>query len=277
MFFKANIKDIVLDFRTYLDPFRFIKDLTDKADLEPHGGRGYEPWGGPGGFADPASNRIVGTDGGEKIYGTERRDVIEAKGGDDTVIASSGDDVVFAGKGNDVIFGHTGNDWLSGGSGNDIIHAGGDGWQNLLNGGPGRELLYGSTYVGVQDIFQFTLASDSGIGSSSDDVFGFRSGEDKIHLAFDSDEFKPGHQSDFYIVYDEEDAGTAGSIWIDGNYGHVGETHYTSNFRLYGHINNDGTPDFEIKFSDHTTDNETEWWDTARQPEEFINISDFIF
>jgi len=213
---------------------------------------------------------------GEVIHGTERRDIIEAKGGGDTVYADAGDDVVFGGAGHDRIFGDDGNDWLSGGSGNDWLYAGGDGWQNILNGGPGADLLYGADFVGVQDVFQFTLASDSETHPDTDIIHGFRSGEDKVHLAFDSDDFKPGHQSDFHFV-EQKDAGTAGTIWVEGFYQSAGDADLTMQFRLYGHTNNDGEVDFEIAFADNFSDNETEWWQTARQPEELINISDFIF
>lgn len=257
---------------------QYIKDLIiadrggSKGGVDPEA-----PWGGPGGFADPSSNRIVGTDNDDTIYGTERRDVIEAKDGNDTVYALGGDDVVFGGRDDDVIHGGDGNDWLSGGSGRDSLYAGGDGWQNILNGGPGVDRLHGSEFVGVQDIFQFTLASDSVSHPDTDTILGFRKGEDKIHLAFDSDDFKPGHQSDFHFV-DEEDAGTAGTMWIEGFYGDFGTgVSYTSFFRLYGHTNNDGVPDFEIVFQDNFNDNEDDWWNGVQYPDDLISINDFIF
>lgn len=260
---------------------QLIKDLTtgDRGDSKGGGADPEAPWGGPGAFADPSSNRIVGTNEGDHLVGTERRDVIEAKDGDDTVYALAGDDVVFGGRGDDFIYGGTGNDWLSGGSGLDFLYAGGDGWQNILNGGPGRDYLYGSDFVGVQDIFQFTLASDSVGHPDTDLIHGFRSGEDKIHLAFDSDDFKPGHQTDFFFVDDKEDAGTAGSMWIEGFYADfgTGEHFYTSHFRLYGHTNNDGAPDFEIVFDDNSSDNEDDWWNDVQYPKDLISMSDFIF
>lgn len=235
---------------------------------------------GPGDLADPASNQICGTDNDDVINGTDRRDVIYAKDGDDTVSAKKGDDVVFGGRGDDVIFGGEGNDWLSGGSGDDRIYAGGDGWQNILNGGAGQDDLYGAQYKGVQDIFQFTRAKDSA-GDAYDTIWGFRTGEDKIHLPFDSDRFKPGHQSDFVLV-DEEDAGTAGTMYIQDDWyqsftGPDGTgTFWLYRFMLHGHIDNDGIADFSIMFDDSPTDNDPDWG-SETLAEDMLVQSDFLF
>lgn len=273
-----------------------IEDLSaPDPELDFHGGSSSHRHDGPGGYADPSANQICGTRNDDYIDGTEKRDVIDAKRGDDTVYGhdgndtafgregadylngGKGDDLLWGGQDNDTLVGGEGNDSLSGGSGNDNLYAGGDGWQNILNGGPGTDRLHGSEYVGVRDVFQFTLASDSVSHPNTDTILGFRTNEDKIHLAFDSDEFKPGHQTDFHFV-DKEDAGTAGTMWVEGFYTDFGTgVSFTSFFRLYGHTNNDGIPDFEIKFEDNFNDNEDDWWQVVRTPDELIDINDFIF
>lgn len=232
--------------------------------------------GGPGSFADPAANRIDGTDRGETIYGTDRRDVIKAGSGGDRIEARGGNDTVFGERGNDNIHGGDGNDMLSGGPGNDYIHAGDDGWQNILNGGRGIDTMVGATYKNVTDIFQFTQDKDAPHSANPDAIdwiHDFRQDEDFIHLAFDANPFMPGHQ-EFQFV-DEDDAGTAGTIWFDKQSGTAAYDEGLVDLILHGHTDNDGQIDFSIGVSVWVDKDEVNVYDAdaayqALGPDHFI-------
>lgn len=220
----------------------------------------------PNSFVDVSGHRITGTDQSEIIYGIDTRDVIEAGRGNDTVYAGDGNDAVFGGKGhdwielgdgddiaygglgNDVIIGGNGNDLLSGGPGNDILHAGEDGWLNILNGGRDHDTMTGSTHIGVTDIFQFTEAEDApapGAWDMMDQINNFRDGEDLIWLVFDANAYEPGHQGFEFVA--EEDAGEAGTIWLDTTSAFNAGAEALLTVILRGHTDNDGTEDFFFK------------------------------
>ena len=209
-----------------------------------HGGR----TGAPGSFADVSANRINGSDRSETITGTENRDVIKAGRGDDIVNAGDGNDTVFGEKGNDTINGGNGNDYLSGGPGNDVLYAGDDGWLNILNGGPGRDTMWGATFENVIDVFQFTEDTDAAPSLNPDAVdriYDFRDGEDLIHLAFDANPFMPGDQE--FIFVQQDDAGTAGTIWFDTLNGGSSGGEGWIDVMIHGHTDNDGIADFSIR------------------------------
>ncbi len=267
------------------DPFLFeattdIFVLRGSGDDETHDGhRGHAPpLPDDPAFADPSGNPICGTREGDVIDGTERRDVIDAKEGSDTIYAKGGDDTVFGRRGNDTIYGGDGNDRLSGGPGKDVIYAGGDGYENIVNGGAGADDLYGAEYVNVRDIFQFTLAKETA-PDAYDTVYGFRTGEDKIHLAFPANDFNPAI-TDFELV-DEDDAGTAGTMWIQDDWyqnsvGQDQQTWWIYHFFLHGHTDNDGDIDFSIRFERNWNDNDADWG-IETLAEDMLKQSDFIF
>lgn len=225
------------------------------------------------GFADPSANNIWGTREDDEIYGTERRDVIDAKEGDDKIYALGGDDTVFGRKGDDTINGGNGNDKLSGGPGKDKIYAGDDGWLNILNGGAGADELKGAKFANVTDVFQFTLASETSV-NDRDTVRDFYTGEDYIHLAFDGNIYQPGMQG--LTLVDEEDAGSAGTMYIGDQYiTDIYGTPSVYGFTLYGHTDNDGIADFAIDFRDGN-DGSVDWGNDI-YPEDMISQEDFIF
>ncbi|ABD54415.1 calcium-binding protein [Jannaschia sp. CCS1] len=246
-------------------------------DVSPlHGGVGGK-YPGPGDFADPSANRIYGTDDGETIHGTDRRDVIKAGAGDDTVFAKAGNDTVYGEGGDDTITGGDGNDRLSGGSGNDYLYAGDDGWLNILNGGRDVDTMFGSTLSNVIDIFQFTQAKDAPASSNPDHIdriLEFRDGEDFIHLVFDSNEFKPGHQG--FVFVDEEDAGEAGTIWFDKQNASASGSEGWISLIMHGHTDNDGAVDFSIGVTVLVDKDEIDVYaaDAAYQA---LGVDDFIF
>lgn len=247
--------------------------LLDVQPLSHHSG-GHK---GPGGFADASANRIEGSSRAETIQGTELRDVIKGGAGGDTINGHDGNDTIFGEKGSDTINGGNGNDFISGGPGDDYLYAGDDGWLNILNGGTGRDEMWGATFENVIDIFQFTLASDAAHSHNPDAVdhiHDFRDGEDLIHLAFDANEFMPGDQG--FIFVDEDDAGTAGTVWIDklsatnaGGTGHL-------DMMIHGHTDNDGVADFTIRISALVDMDDIDIY-AADAVYEVISADDFIF
>lgn len=79
---------------------------------------------------------IVGTLGGDVIEGTSRSDVIVAGEGDDRVRGGDGDDRICGGGGNDRLFGDDGHDRLE---------MGRPGWEEVADGGDGRDYLIGGS------------------------------------------------------------------------------------------------------------------------------------
>lgn len=231
----------------------------------------------PGSFADVSANRITGGTRAETINGTDLRDVIKGGAGGDTINGHAGNDTIFGELGNDTINGGDGNDFVSGGPGDDVLYAGDDGWLNILNGGPGRDLMWGSTYENVIDIFQVTQDTDAAHSYNPDAVDrirDFRDGEDLIHLAFDANPFMPGAQS--FVFVEEDEAGTAGTIWLDKLSGsNSGEDGYLD-IMLHGHTDNDGVADFSIRISMLVDKDEVDVYavDAAYQA---MGADDFIF
>ncbi len=256
--------------------------------------QGYERSGGDT-FVDVASNRITGTDESETLYGTDLRDVIEAGRGNDSVYAGAGndavdggnghdwielgdgDDIAFGGKGDDTILGGTGNDLLSGGPGNDFLHAGDDGWLNILNGGRDIDIMQGSDFDGVTDVFQYTEAEDApatGNPNVMDKIRAFNDGEDLIWLVFDANPFAPGEQ-EFQFV-SEEDAGTAGTIWLEQSHAFDFGGQAMVQVIVHGHTDNDGAEDFSINV-DVWMDSDDVDLDAPDAAYQALSADDFIF
>ena len=98
----------------------------------------------------PCSERIVGSDGVDRLVGSIVGERIVGKGGNDRINAGAGDDCVAGGGGNDRIKGQDGGDKLTGQKGNDRVNGvdgddrvrGGDG-NDRLNGGNGDDRIQG--------------------------------------------------------------------------------------------------------------------------------------
>ena len=124
-------------------------------------------------------------------------DMISGQWGADTLRGDTGEDTLDGGADRDALFGEVGADWLFGGDGMDSLYGGGEAdhlsgdagndalyggaGDDRLLGGIGRDFLFGD---GGADQFQFTSARDLTASSSSTDViFDFTAGQDKIDLS----------------------------------------------------------------------------------------------
>jgi RTX calcium-binding nonapeptide repeat (4 copies)/WD40-like Beta Propeller Repeat len=90
------------------------------------------------------SCRIVGTAGDDVLTGTPLADVLLGEGGNDTLVAVPSffvGDTLEGGPGRDLLVGSSVTDTLEGGPGNDVLR-GGSG-PDLLVGGPGRDVIQG--------------------------------------------------------------------------------------------------------------------------------------
>ena len=92
-----------------------------------------------GSAIEPVCTRY-GTDGPDHLVEGPERDIICGEGGSDFIDGGGGNDVLIGGDGNDTIVGGPGNDRLFGGHGNDRLLAR-DGRQDVVDGGPGRDVL----------------------------------------------------------------------------------------------------------------------------------------
>jgi Ca2+-binding RTX toxin-like protein len=89
-----------------------------------------------------------------------------------------GDNLLDGGGGNDRLQGLGGDDTLIGGDGNDVLRSGSG--EDVLNGGAGRDKMVGGSGA---DTFVFSAASDSAVGGQRDRIDDFEQGVDVIDLS----------------------------------------------------------------------------------------------
>ncbi|HEX8620614.1 MAG TPA: calcium-binding protein [Allosphingosinicella sp.] len=131
--------------------------------------------------------------------------------GDDILSGSEGTDIIRGLGGNDAIDGGAGTDWLRGDGGNDILTGGAD-----------------------ADLFQF---GPNDIGSQSDRITDFVSGEDRIDLAAIDADPADGADQAFSFIGSAPFSGTAGELRyvFDG-----------TDTRVEGDLDGDCSPDFVL-------------------------------
>ncbi|MGB3652049.1 MAG: ELWxxDGT repeat protein, partial [Rivularia sp. (in: cyanobacteria)] len=116
---------------------------------------------------------INGRDGNDKIVGSEGADKILGGAGNDNLRGKEGDDTIEGGIGNDVILGNGGSDILNGQQGNDV-----------LTGGGGSDKFVLSNDFGNDVITDFTLGKDEIINTTESIVLAVASVGDAINVAF---------------------------------------------------------------------------------------------
>jgi Tol biopolymer transport system component len=94
---------------------------------------------------------IYGTNGDDLLTGTPGDDLICGLRGNDRIHGGGGNDTILGGDGNDSIAGGAGTDRLFGASGNDRLYAL-DGKADVVNGGPGRDRMWGDEVDTVSEI-----------------------------------------------------------------------------------------------------------------------------
>ncbi len=166
---------------------------------------------------------VAGGTGDDTLYGEDGRDLVTGGSGADTVSGGDGNDTVLGGADNDRVTGGDGRDLLKGQGGNDDLHGqdgndrmqgnggndtmtGGEGIDWIV-GGAGADLLLDWEDTDAADIFVFRTG-DTGVGAAArDEVRGFDSGIDKIHLADMGDltfqtsgSFAGGGQGSFFFA-----------------------------------------------------------------------------
>jgi Ca2+-binding RTX toxin-like protein len=101
--------------------------------------------------------------GSANINGTGNalNNVITGNSGNNVLDGGAGNDTLDGGAGNDTLIGGTGNDTLNGGSGNDTLNGGAGG--DTLIGGDGADTIdTGAADDNVQDVIEFSSASEFG-------------------------------------------------------------------------------------------------------------------
>jgi Ca2+-binding RTX toxin-like protein len=133
------------------------------------------------------------------------------------------------------IAGHDNDETLIGQAGTDRLI--GNGGSDTLFGGWGADTLTGGTGV---DGFYYEEIGDSSLVLGYDIITDFEAGVDWIDLLeIDADGTKDGNQS---FNPNGTSTHTPGDLWI-GPYGAAG----SANYMLYGDVNGDGQPDFQIR------------------------------
>ena len=139
-----------------------------------------------------------------------------------TIIGNSANNVLSGLDGNDVLTGGAGNDTLNGGNGNDVL-TGGSG-RDQLNGGAGN------------DRFDYNAVSESPTSTGRDVITGFAGAGtalgDQIDLRdIDANTLVAGNQA---FQWKGATPGGAGTLWYSGGV-------------LYGNVDGDATPEFQIQ------------------------------
>ena len=116
---------------------------------------------------------INGRDGNDKIVGSQGADKILGGAGNDNLRGKKGDDTIEGGIGNDKILGNGGSDILNGQQGNDE-----------LTGGGGKDKFVLSNDFGNDVITDFTLGEDEIINTTGSIVLAVASVGDAINVAF---------------------------------------------------------------------------------------------
>lgn len=123
------------------------------------------------------------------VRGGNYADEMTGAAGYQSLQGGLGNDSLFGGDGIDVLFGNVGdnrtnppgftdNDFLDGGLGNDLLR--GDAGNDVLCGGRGADRLEGGS---GNDVFDFNLATDSGLVASTRDVIADFAAGDRIDLS----------------------------------------------------------------------------------------------
>ena len=86
-------------------------------------------------YGGKGTDTLDGGMAGDRLYGGDARDVIRGRGGDDTIEGGEGNDDLSGGSGSDTILGGLGDDRIDGNAGSDP----------QLDGGPGKDVIYGDT------------------------------------------------------------------------------------------------------------------------------------
>ncbi|WP_146108647.1 calcium-binding protein [Chromatium okenii] len=141
-------------------------------------GNGYLLDGGSGndvisatdyGWYTGAGATLLGGDGDDTIsgylkYDAARKNYVSGGEGNDKIDMAD-TCLVYGDAGNDTIYGSNGNDTLSGGTGDDSLTS--DAGADSLNGGAGADSLTGGADA---DTFNYTAATDSGVGAANRDL-----------------------------------------------------------------------------------------------------------
>ncbi len=123
--------------------------------------------------------RVLGSDGRDRIAGDALANTLMGMGGNDSISGAGGNDLIRTGEGanladggtgNDRLFGGDQRDTLRGGDGNDVIHGGYD--TDLLSGGAGNDTFL---FLDVGELFIVTGGPEF--------IDDFESGRDRIDLS----------------------------------------------------------------------------------------------
>lgn len=180
--------------------------------------------------AGDGNDSLYGGNGNDQLFGESGNNLIDGGAGDDTLSAYWNDDTLYGGDGNDLLYGGRGNNLYYGGRGNDTIN----GWtgaddmsgdagtdylyaydgNDTLRGGAGRDHLWGGAGA---DRFVYTTPADMGLRTTSDILYDFTSGIDKLDFSGAGLSYSQagltGAANQLCFTRDA----TGGTLWLDLN------------------------------------------------------------
>lgn len=168
---------------------------------------------------------LAGGKGNDVLYGSDNGDIIDGGAGNDTIYGGDGDDIIIGGPGADTLYGGAGDDTfivegndphadifyggdgydrILGGPGDDAIRIrqfSGEATVELIDGGPGYNVIYGTNGNNVLDFSNTELrniAAIDGLGGN-DTIYGSQ-GDDVIIASQGSNKLYGNAGDDIFII-----------------------------------------------------------------------------
>lgn len=179
--------------------------VSGDGDDSLYGGNGNDHLVGESGH-----NLLDGGSGDDTLTAYWDNDTLQGGDGDDQLFGGRGDNLYFGGRGNDTISGWTGAEDMSGDAGTDRLYAY-DG-NDTLSGGAGRDHLWGG---GGADRFVYTTLSDMGLRTTSDILYDFASGTDRLDFTGAGLGYSTGGLTGAANQLSFARDATGGTLWLD--------------------------------------------------------------
>lgn len=179
--------------------------VSGDGDDSLYGGNGNDHLVGESGY-----NLLDGGSGDDTLSAYWDNDTLQGGDGNDLLYGGRGDNLYYGGRGNDTVSGWAGAEDMSGDAGTDHLYAY-DG-NDTLRGGAGRDHLWGG---GGADRFVYTTLSDMGLRTTSDIIYDFVSGTDRLDFSGAGLSFSGSGLTGVSNQLSFASDATGGTLWLD--------------------------------------------------------------
>lgn len=209
---QSSVREIYFQGYEGNDRFLNATDILSRAD----GGAGDDSLSGGQGddflYGGPGNDFIYGGLGNDRIFGGPDNDNILGCEGSDTLFGEDGDDTI-----TDYAFHALDSNILDGGNGNDLMYGSGDLSLEEISGGAGDDVIRA---CGVATVYG-NDGNDVIYGTPHMDMIYGQAGNDKVYAGDGDDRVKGGDGADWLFGEGGNDAviGDSGDDWVDGGNG----------------------------------------------------------